>query len=35
MAMTISSEFEGADLGRVRTAVQAFLEELSKRELIT
>ena len=35
MAVTISSEFEGADLGRVRTAVQAFLEELSKRELIT
>jgi Coenzyme PQQ synthesis protein D (PqqD) len=35
VAVTISSEFEGADLGRVRTAVQAFLGELSKRELIT
>jgi Coenzyme PQQ synthesis protein D (PqqD) len=35
MAVTISSEFEGADLGRVRTAVHAFLKELSKRELIT
>jgi hypothetical protein len=34
MAVTISSEFDGADLGRVRTAVDAFLKELSKRELI-
>jgi coenzyme PQQ synthesis protein D (PqqD) len=33
MAVTISSEFEGADHGRVTTAVHAFLKELSKREL--
>ena len=35
IALTISSEFEGADLERVRTAVHSFLKELSKRELIT
>jgi hypothetical protein len=35
MAVTISSESEGADLGRVRTAVHSFMKELSKRELIT
>jgi hypothetical protein len=35
IAVTISTEFEDADLGRVRTAVHAFLKELSKRELIT
>ncbi|MDA4137030.1 MAG: PqqD family protein [Thaumarchaeota archaeon] len=34
MAVTISGEFEGSDLGRVRTGVLAFLKELSKRELI-
>jgi hypothetical protein len=35
IAVTISGEFEGGDLGRVRTAVHAFLKELSKRELTT
>jgi hypothetical protein len=34
MAVTISGEFEESDLGRVKAGVNAFLKELSKRELI-